>query len=451
MPLLSLLFSLSLSATDSLPIYERIDSYHPINHAYLGASQDWYSPEGHLLRWMLTSPTGDTIMTEHFFYDEQGRRVRAFVSAGNNGRPERIIYSYSADGRSQTIRNIDDGYRDSRSEVTLDERGREVIRHTYRQEDTPDQIRTATWDSLDRQVTVSIQRPRYDTEADEVTYRYDAVDESGRWIQRAQLSKGSVDRIEVRTLVDEAVPQITPQASPFAPGRISTSLHETSPSFTEDGRAMVFARYDDDWTKKQGFIAYLTADGWQEELLEDIGEIYNLAIAPDGQSIFYSIRPEEGPPQLLRLHRRDGAWTWVENLTNRYRISGTYPCLCEDGNLLFYDAEGPDGAGIYSAESAGIGFEPAEPVYIPDEAAPFDVFSTDGRRLLVTRCFDDDCSSDERNGVWSVVRLPNGQVEEELVAGLPYAWGAQIVEELGLFIYTDGEDILAVPLEAVRF
>ena len=33
------------------------------------------------------------------------------------------------------------------------------------------------------------------------------------------------------------------------------------------------------------------------------------------------------------------------------------------------------------------------------------------------------------------------------VSGPPYVWGAQPVPELGLLVFTDGEEILAVPLE----
>ena len=65
----------------------------------------------------------------------------------------------------------------------------------------------------------------------------------------------------------------------------------------------------------------------------------------------------------------------------------------------------------------------------------------------MTRCFDDLCEPGARNGIWAI----GPEDEQRKLDGVGYGWGAQPVPALGIFIYTDGEDILALPLsEALR-
>ena len=175
--------------------------------------------------------------------------------------------------------------------------------------------------------------------------------------------------------------------------------------------------------------------------------MYNLAISPDASTVLYATRSEDART-LFRTRRAQGGWSRPENLTRRYGLAGTYPCLTENGDLFFFDADGASGAGIYAAPRDGEGFGSALPVYVPTSAAPFDGYTADGLgTLLVTRCFDDACLSGPENGIWEVRLDEAGAGEARKVESLPYAWGAQPVESSGLFVFTDGEDILAIPLE----
>jgi hypothetical protein len=210
---------------------------------------------------------------------------------------------------------------------------------------------------------------------------------------------------------------------------------------------MVFARSGDDWTRKRPFIAYLEQDGWRVELLAHIDTLYNLAISPDASTVFYSPRSEDSR-ELFGIRRSPGRWSKPENL-ERFGLTGPYPCQTDDGDLLLYDAEGPSGAGIYLAPRDGDQFGKPLVPYVPDWGEPFDAYATDRPgTLLVTRCFDDACLSGPKNGIWEVRLDDSGIVEERKLPDLPYAWGAQPVDSLGLFVFTDGEDILSVPLSA---
>jgi hypothetical protein len=209
---------------------------------------------------------------------------------------------------------------------------------------------------------------------------------------------------------------------------------------------MVFARYDDDWTRKDPFIAYLEDDGWRVEPLADIGPVYNLAISPDGGTVLFSTRSDDART-LFRTRRVAGGWSRAENLSERYGLVGTYPCLTEDGDLYYFDASGTAGAGIYFAPRKGDGFGSAVPIYVPSSGTTFDAY-TDGRgSLLASRCVDDVCQSGPENGIWEVLMDDSGVGQMRKLPNLPYAWGVQPVDSLGIFVFTDGEDILAIPLE----
>ena len=87
-----------------------------------------------------------------------------------------------------------------------------------------------------------------------------------------------------------------------------------------------------------------------------------------------------------------------------------------------------------------------EAVFTPGTGTTFDPFTVDGKKILVTRCFDDSCMSGPKNGIWEINILDGGKTKERKLDRIPYSWGAQAVKALGIFIYTDGNDILAIPL-----
>ncbi len=450
MSLLTLLSLLLVLPADTVTIKERIDLYAPSTGAFLGAEQTWYDVEGRRLRLEITDAEGTPTLVFFIQHDAQGRESEALYIEGGGQDADREVFTYSADGRTQTTTYYyEPGVAADRTESVRDEAGREVFKRYYRADGTqygeeevfwnPDGTKRG-WDFryVEREGGTSFR------------YTYDAFDDAGAWLRRTRSRNGNPERLEVRTqvVVSTSAPQPTPV--PFALGSISTDQAETSPSFAHDGKTMVFARYGDDWTRKDPFIAYHEEAGWRIEPLADIGPVYNLALSPDGQTVFYATRIDE-ERTLYRIRRDGSGWSDPENLTARYGLVGTYPSLTEDGTLVIYDAEGVAGAGVYAAKPQGTGFSKAEPLYVPNAGGSFDGYVTQGMRtLLVSRCFDETCASgpETYNGIWEVA-LDEGRVQRaRKLPNLPYAWGVQPVEALGLFVFTDGEDILAVPLSA---
>jgi len=232
----------------------------------------------------------------------------------------------------------------------------------------------------------------------------------------------------------------------FAAGTISTDAYETSPSFAADGQTMVFARYGDDWAQKTPYIADWNGETWHVAEIP-IGPVYNLAITPDASSIVYAARSAD-EQVLFRMARDGDGWASPENLTARYGIAGTYPCLTMNGDLLVYNSAGASGEGLYRTHETADGFGPLTPLFIPPQGTAFDAFSSDGEHILYTHCFDDTCASGAQNGVW-LLDIDDAMQTPQKIDGLPYVWGVQVVPTLDLVVFTDGDDILSLPLDKV--
>ncbi|MEM1096713.1 MAG: hypothetical protein AAGJ10_19105 [Bacteroidota bacterium] len=233
----------------------------------------------------------------------------------------------------------------------------------------------------------------------------------------------------------------------FAAGSVSTEAYETSPSFSADGQTMVFARYGDDWAQKTPYIAAWDGETWRVAEIP-VGPVYNLAIAPDASSIVYATPSTDGEQALFRMPRKGEGWGTPENLTARHGIVGTYPCMTQAGDLLLYNSAGPSGAGLYRTRETADGFAPLTPLLIPPQGTAFDACSATSERIIYTHCFDDMCAPDAQNGVW-LLGIDDAMQTPQKIGGLPYVWGVQVVPAWDLVVFTDGNDILSVPLNSV--
>lgn len=435
--------SLVVTAPDTVVLEERIDLYEPTSGAFLGSERTWFGVHGQRLRLEITDERGDVTLLFFLRHDDQNRESEAiYFESGPDAIRE--TFSYSRNGRLRTTTYYyEPGVASERTESELDEQGRERRKRYYRADGSQYGEEDVWWNDNGNQTGWDF---RFVGREGGATFRYDyqAFDPADRWLRRVRSRNDTLERVEVRTIVTREDGTVFPTGLRFGAGTISTEGSETSPSFTRDGRTMVFARFDDDWDQKRPFIAHLKPDGWQVQPL-DIGLVYNLAIAPDGNAIVFS--SSDGTRTLFRILPVGDGWSAPENLSARYGFSGTYPCLTEEGDLIFFDAAGSAGPGIYAAPRAGNGFGTATSVFVPSSGEPFDGYAIDLRgSLMVTMCFDSACLSGEKNGVWEIDLQEANPGEARKLVHVPYGWGAQSVPSLGLFLFTDGEDILAIPL-----
>jgi hypothetical protein len=438
---------MAVSSCDTLMLEERIDLYDPVSMAYQGQERTWFDVRGRRLRLEIEDAAGDPTLLFVIMHDEFGRESEAVYFEGDSTDADREVFSYSADGSLKTTTYYyDPGDPSDRTETELDEFGREVRKRYFRADGTQygeeDVLRfpsgaEAGWDFR------RTGRPG----GASFRYEYRGHDEPRDWALRVRLRDGNPERVEVRTVVRASNDSPELASVPFAWGAVSTDASEASPSFSADGQVMVFARYGPEWTEKSAFLARLTLSGWVEEPLLSLGTVYNLAISPDACTIVFSRRNDD-ETELFRTVVSDTGWSSPESLTASFGFAATYPFLTEKGDLVCFDSKGAEGSGIYIARSLERGFEPFEPLFVPETGIAFDAFlDPDRETMLVTRCFDDLCESGGENGIWEIGASGSGQRQ---LSGLPYVWGVQPVPALGLLVFTDGEDIRAVPLRALQ-
>ena len=241
----------------------------------------------------------------------------------------------------------------------------------------------------------------------------------------------------------------------FAPGVISTpDLRETSPSISADGKTMVFARTEN-WKDKVPYLATRSNDGWNVRKAPFADTLYNLAIAPDGRSIFFKkneTQDGEDVSRTYRVNRTEDGWGPPQNLPALFNVNAGYFCPMADGTLYFY-ARSPR-SGIYRTEpDANGGYE--DPTWVSDAVSPegttsFDVLvHPNDDRLIITRAGLSDEQEAELGprGFFYYRRTEDGWREEKRL-DLPYAWGATVLPE-GRFLFVDAGNLQTVSLSTL--
>lgn len=427
-------------ADDAPTLDETIDVYDPITGAYVATEQTEYALDGRRLRQTIYDADGNRSLLFLIEHEPGGREAGAWFVESDDGTMYRETFSYSDDGRMQTITYFyEPGVPADRTEVDLDAQGRETAKRFFRADGSQYGEEDVLWNT---DGSAAGWEFRYLSGKPGARFDYRYLGLSENWKRRLRLRDGKPERQEARRQATTETPRPMIVPGVLAPGAISTGGNETSPSFTADGKTMVFARYTTDWTKKTAHMATLDDTGWTVTALAELGTVYNLTISGDGRFIVFA-RRDGDRETLFRVERRGDGWSEPLDLSQAFGLNGSYAHITAAGDLVVYDADGDSGDGLYASGLFAAGYAQPKPRYVPGEGHNFDGwFSDDGKTLLVTRCLDSTCESNGRNGIWRV----RGDDARPLDARLPYAWGAQPVPALGILVMTDGDDILTVPL-----
>jgi hypothetical protein len=418
----------------------RIDIYDPATGEYAGSETTGFAPDGRRLRQVNAGPDGQTELEFLVLHDERGRERSAWFWEGESDAPWNERFTYSDDGRTLTITYYTaEGEPSDITRVTRDESERERKKAFLRSDGTQYGEEDVLWTEYGNMLGWDF---RYTERPGSASFRYDylAPEQPDTWTVRIRSRNGEPERLETqtRTLKSDAETLATP--APFLPGLVSSPASETSPSFTEDGQTMVFARYEE-WDRKTPYIARRSEDGWEVSQIEELGEVYNLSVSENGQHLVIATL-DDGP--LLLYTAQDGTWMEAQNLTTAYEISGGYGHLNRAGNLIFYDADGADGEGLYQATVMGADEVSISPVFVPEKGVAFDAIQDASGKILFTYCQTDSCARADGNGVFV---LGSQFAEPQIIPSLDYVWGVQPVSNLGILVFTDGDDILSVPLQ----
>ena len=227
-------------------------------------------------------------------------------------------------------------------------------------------------------------------------------------------------------------------------------FEETSPSFTADGKTMVFARYQD-WVKKVPYMAEYQQGKWVKERLNFVDTLYNLAISPDGKRIVYKtfeFLPEEEITHTFIVDKKGSSWGKPREVKNLYNLNAGYFQIGDDGTLFMFAREPRRGI-FYSKPHPTDHY--TRPVWLSDDVGlegsdSFDVLMhPEGDRLIVTQAYSTKkwpergpiglYYYEKRNGDWErIKRLP-----------LAYAWGASITPD-GKFVFVRNGNIQYVKI-----
>jgi hypothetical protein len=179
--------------------------------------------------------------------------------------------------------------------------------------------------------------------------------------------------------------------------------------------------------------------------------LYNLAVAPDGQSIFYKeMEDGEEVSRAYRVQRTNDGWDAPQRLPTLFNTNAGYFCPMADGTLYFFGRVGGR-KGIYRTEPDGTsGYGP--PQWLSDAVSPegttsFDVLVHPNEdRLIITRAglSDEQAFALGPRGFFYYERADEGWRERRRL-DLPYGWGATVLPD-GRLLFVDAGDLQTVPL-----
>ena len=167
------------------------------------------------------------------------------------------------------------------------------------------------------------------------------------------------------------------EATPFAPGVVSTGAEEYRISFAPDGQTAYFARGDGFFPQSGDATIFETrlVDGeWSDPAVASFSGTYpdiDPWVSPDGNSVYFSsIRPVGGETRndadVWRVDRAGDAWGDPVHLAAVSSELDELGASVTAGGVLWFASERPGGAGgwdLYTAEPAGDGgFSEPQPV-----------------------------------------------------------------------------------------
>ncbi len=219
---------------------------------------------------------------------------------------------------------------------------------------------------------------------------------------------------------------------------------ESSPSFTTDGKTMVFARYQD-WVRKAPYIAHFRDGSWIKEKLTFVDTLYNLAIAPDGKRIIYKTREASSSGEISRTYVVDqvaGEWNKPKEVSELYNIDAGYFQLMEDGTLYLFARKPKIGIYICKPDETRIF---SEPIWLSDNIGlegsdSFDVLvHPNGKKLILTQWYSTQKYPERGEPGMFYYEKKKGQWQRIKRLPLAYGWGASVTTDGKVVFVCEGQ------------
>lgn len=242
---------------------------------------------------------------------------------------------------------------------------------------------------------------------------------------------------------------------------------ESSVSINADGTTMLFTRYAS-YPKQIPYVATRDDAGantdaeWHVRRAAFADTIYNAAISPDGQTVFFrgprgsSNEEEPLPPEIYRTERTPSGWSEPQTVPELYGCGG-YMDVMRDGTIYAYCNKSGDyatgGNGIQRLRPDGRGgYRRTRLVSLhvsPPGTLTFDaIVHPDGDRMIVTRTSIPEDQQDELGprGFFYHERTDDGW-SPGIRLDLPYGWSPEVVDDHLLFV--SNGDVQSVPLTEI--
>ncbi|MEM6297639.1 MAG: hypothetical protein AAF740_03015 [Bacteroidota bacterium] len=237
--------------------------------------------------------------------------------------------------------------------------------------------------------------------------------------------------------------------SKYYPDGISTEQYsENVISFTSN-EALVFISRTTGWEYQAGHVFERQHSKFVlVESPELLDSIYNGAISPSGDKIIFCEKRNKQDVIFL-LSKQNNKWTKLTNLSNGSGIYGGYFYWLNDREIYFYtpDNHGDIVCGILEGDSLIINYHLME--LNTGSATEFSPFVDEDKQFMIfTRYLEGDV---EQQGFFISFNRSKDQKTKwsvpQKIDFLPYGWSAYINKSEKLFLYSDGEDIMAMPLK----
>lgn len=204
----------------------------------------------------------------------------------------------------------------------------------------------------------------------------------------------------------------------FAPGVISSPANDGSPTFSPDGRTLLFVRSGANW----GVIleSHFAGGHWTKPVLASFSGEWpdsSPALSPDGSFlVFVSTRPLLPDPKaptaanLWRVTHTPTGWTTPVRLPDTVNIGHSIwkPSIATDGSLYFVSIDRQGGKRLYCSHREQGAYQPAQPLPFSDgTTADVDPeISRDGSLLVF--CSSGRVPGDTKDHLFVVARKAAG-------------------------------------------
>lgn len=278
------------------------------------------------------------------------------------------------------------------------------------------------------------------------SFEYDSLNENGDWVLRRKIMQDTVREIHRREVYYDN--RFTSENGLFYEGVLSTGeMDENVFSFTKD-EDLIFQTRTVEWDHQFGFTSSKIAGLYAESLpFAETDSIYNGAISPSGEKLIYSTK-ENGLEEVILLQKVNGRWSERINLTQQSHIKGGYFYWHNENELYFYIPEnnGNIVRGVLDQNELVI-TDQLQNLNTPGATEFSPYVHRDKRWIIFTRYLEGDVS---QQGFFISYNLADGDEpvwsSPKKLTMLPYGWNAWVLASKDQFLYTNGEDIMSVPL-----